>query len=154
MTSILHRLFLLVVLATMSSALLVACATEEPVPVPDELIGVWVTDDVRYEGRFLKLEAQKIHFGLGGDQASENPIINVETTLEDGTSIYRIHYLSPEGLEYSQTLYYEPRSGEMRYKNRPSVIWKKVELEIEPAEAARLGLEADTSGSADYSEQG
>ena len=153
MTSILHRLFLLVVLATISGVLVVGCATEEPVPVPDELIGVWVTDDVRYEGRFLKLEAQKIHFGLGGDQASENPIINVETTREDGKSIYRIHYLSPEGLEYSQTLYYEPSSGEMRYKNRPSVVWKKVALEIEPAESAKLGLEAESSDSADYSQQ-
>jgi hypothetical protein len=112
-----------------------ACAPPEPTEVPEELIGVWVTGDPRYEGRFLKLEPRTIHFGMGGDQASENPIIEVETIQEEGTSIYRIHYLSPEGLEYTQSLNYDPARGEIRYKNRPSVVWKRVEIAIEAADS-------------------
>jgi hypothetical protein len=127
---------------------LVGCAGQEPGQVPDELIGVWVTDDHRYQGRFLKLEAGTIHFGMGEDQASENPIIDVETIQEGETSIYRIRYLSPEGLEYTQSLYYEPESEKIRYKSRPSVVWKRVEIEIEAAESAQSGLEADGSDSA------
>jgi hypothetical protein len=131
-----------------------ACAEPEPSEVPEELIGVWVTDDPRYEGRFLKLEPRKIHFGMGGDQASENPIVEVETIQEEGMSIYRIHYLSPEGLEYTQSLNYDPESGEVRYKNRPSVVWKRVEIEIEATESARSGFSADGSDSAAELEQG
>ncbi len=153
MTSILSRLLFLTVLSVMSGAL-VGCAAQEPGQVPDELIGVWVTDDLRYQGRFLKLEPRTIHFGMGGDQASENPIIDVETIQEEGTSIYRIRYLSPEGLEYTQSLYYEPKSEEIRYKNRPSVVWKRVEIEIEAAESARSGLDVDGSDSAAELEQG
>lgn len=130
------------------------CTQPEPAEIPEELIGVWVTDDQRYEGRFLKLEARTIHFGIGGDQATENPIIDVETIQEEGTSIYRIHYLSPEGLEYSQTLNYDPESEEIRYKNRPSVVWKRVEIEIEAAESARSNLEADGSNPVASLEQG
>jgi len=117
------------------SGALVGCAAQEPGQVPDELIGVWVTDDHRYQGRFLKLEARTIHFGVGEDQASENPIIDVETIQEGGTSIYRIRYLSPEGLEYTQSLYYEPKNGKIRYKNRPSVVWRRIDIEIEAAES-------------------
>ena len=129
------RLLHLVVVSVIGSVV-VGCAPQEPPEVPKELIGVWITDDPRYEDRFLKLEERTIHFGIGGDQASENPIIDVEELPVEGSIIYRIKYLSPEGLEYSQSLYYDQQSEEIRYKSRPSVVWKRVEIEIKPAESA------------------
>jgi hypothetical protein len=118
-------------------SVVVGCAPQEPPEVPKELIGVWITDDPRYEDRFLKLEKRTIHFGIGGDQASENPIIDVEELPVEGSIIFRIKYLSPEGLEYSQSLYYDQQSEEIRYKSRPSVVWRRVEIDIKPAESAQ-----------------
>jgi hypothetical protein len=132
----LTRLLLLAVVSAMCSMVL-GCAPQEPSEVPEKLVGVWITDDPRYEGRFLKLEPRKIHFGLGGDQATENPIIDVEELPGEGNTIYRIKYLSPEGLEYSQSLYYDPSNEEIRYKSRPSVVWRRADIEIKPTDSAQ-----------------
>jgi hypothetical protein len=136
MPSKLTRFLLLAVVSAMCSGLY-GCAPEESPEVPAELQGVWITDDPRYDDRFLKLEKDTIHFGMGGDQATENPIIDVEELPVEGSIVYRIKYLSPEGLEYSQSLYYDQQSEEIRYKSRPSVVWKRVEIEIKPAESAQ-----------------
>ena len=130
--------FLILALVSVICGVVSGCAPQEPTEVPEELIGVWITDDPRFEERFLKLEKRAIHFGLGGDQATESPVIDVEElpTAEDGTTIYRIRYVSPEGLEYTQSLYYHRGNAEIRYRNRPSVVWRRVDIEIQPAEPA------------------
>lgn len=123
-----------------TSAFVVACAPRGPAEVPEELLGVWITDDPRYEDRFLKLEKRKIHFGMGGNEATEAPIIGLEELSERGALVYRIKYLSPDGLEYTQSLYYDRSTGELRYKNRPSVVWRRVEIEIKPEESAQSSM--------------
>ncbi|MGB3564224.1 MAG: hypothetical protein WBH85_00965 [Thermoanaerobaculia bacterium] len=88
----------------------------------------------------MKLEERAIHFGLGGDQAIENPVIGVESEpSEDGHILYRIRYLSPEGFEYVKPLFYDAERGEIRYRNRPSVVWKRADFDIKPAQALGLG---------------
>ena len=138
MPSKLKRFLVLAVVAATCSVVY-SCAPQEPSEVPEELVGVWLTEDQRYEGRFLKLEPRMIHFGLGGDQATENPIVDVEELLGEGATVYRITYLSPEGLEYSQSLYYDPSSKEIRYKSRPSVVWRRADIEIKATDSAESG---------------
>jgi len=140
MCSKLTRLLLLVVVSAIFSVV-VGCATQEPPEVPEELIGVWITDDPRFQDRFLKLEKQAIHFGLGGDKASENPVVGVEMELEEaGKAVYRIRFLSPEGVEFRKTLSYDPNQDVIRYKSRPSVVWKRSNVEIRPATEISMDL--------------
>lgn len=98
---------------------------------------MWISDAPGWEDRFLKLEERAIHFGLGGDQAIENPVIDVESEpAKDGRTLYRIKYLSPEGLEYVKPLFFDAERREIRYRNRPSVVWKRADFDIKPAEAS------------------
>ena len=123
---------------------MVACARQEPTYVPDELIGVWVTEAPGWEQRFLKLERRSIHFGMGDDQASSNPVLSVEQTPEEGKILYQIKFLSPEGFEYSKPLYYDPARKEITFKNRPGVVWTKTDLEVRPAfQASSLAARGD-----------
>ena len=134
------RLFLFVVVVAICSVV-VGCAPKPPLEIPEELIGVWITEAPGWEDRFLKLEERAIHFGIGGDQAIENPVIGVESEpSEEGHTLYRIKYLSPEGFEYVKPLFYDAERGEIRYRNRPSVVWKRADFDIKPAQA--LGLTA------------
>ena len=109
---------------------MVGCARQEPTYVPNELIGVWVTEAPGWEDRFLKLEKRTIHFGMGGNQASENPVVAVERQLHQGRVLFRIKFLSPQGLEYTKQLFYDPGRDELRYANRPNVVWKKAEGDV------------------------
>src|ERR1035441_4705329 len=34
--------------------------------LPGQMVGEWRTDEPRYHGRFIKLEADRVTFGLGG----------------------------------------------------------------------------------------
>ena len=129
----LPRLLLLSVVSAMCSWAL-GCGPQEPSEVPDELIGVWMTAAPGWEDRFLKLEKRAIHFGIGGDQAMVGPVIGVETEPFQGATLYRIKYLSPDGGEFTKPIYYDAKEDELRYRNRPNLIWKRVDIDIDPAD--------------------
>jgi len=51
--------------------ILAGCDGRGPQTLPQQILGEWRTEDARYQGRFLKVEADQITFGLGGAAPDE-----------------------------------------------------------------------------------
>src|SRR5258705_2445420 len=107
--------------------LLAGCAWRDPKTVPGQMVGEWRTDEPRYNGRFLRLEADRITFGLGGvapDKAEH--VERVRMTPRDNPTEYAIHLKSADGTTDSIALQFTTQNGgELRIKSQPKVVWKR-----------------------------
>jgi hypothetical protein len=93
-------------------------------PIPTELIGLWTSDDPRYEDRSLAIGIETISFGLGGGlrvayraQGSER-----ESDAADG-ELYRLYYDSPGEPERALSLRIAT-PGRLRIENH-SELWTR-----------------------------
>jgi len=96
--------------------------------VPDELIGIWVTDDPDYSDRPFEIKRDTVIFelGLGYFDFDVFPIANVEKIDSEERILYTIYYLIPSGIEFQFSFYYTPTNGgEIRFKNQPEMRWTK-----------------------------
>ncbi len=96
--------------------------------VPEELIGVWVTDDPRYVDHPFEIKKDTLIFeqGLGFFDFDVFPIGDLEKMDEDGNTLYIIHYLLPAGRKFEFSFYYAPtEGGVIRFKNQPEMKWTK-----------------------------
>jgi hypothetical protein len=96
--------------------------------VPEELIGVWVTDDPKYVDHPFEIKKDTLIFeqGLGFFDFDVFPIGNLEKMDEDGNTLYIIHYLLPAGRKFEFSFYYAAtEGGVIRFKNQPEMKWTK-----------------------------
>ena len=96
--------------------------------VPEELIGVWVTDDPRYVNHPFEIKKDTLIFeqGLGFFDFDVFPIGNLEKIDKDGNTLYIIHYLLPAGRKFEFSFYYaSTEGGVIRFKNQPEMKWTK-----------------------------
>jgi hypothetical protein len=108
--------------------LLSAVQCSKAKPVPDELIGTWVSSDPRYADRPMELRKETIIFehGEGYFDFKVYAVVNVEKKIEEYDTLYIITYEIPDGLKYKLSFYYtEDAGGTIRYKNQPEVVWTK-----------------------------
>jgi hypothetical protein len=107
--------------------LLAGCAWRDPKTLPGQMVGEWRTDEPRYNGRFLRLEADRITFGLGGvapDKAEH--VERVRMVPRDNPTEYTVHLTSTEGTTDSIALQFTAeRGGELRIKSQPKVVWRR-----------------------------
>src|SRR5437016_7882758 len=92
--------------------LLVGCAWRDPKTLPGQMVGEWRTDEPRYNGRFLRLEADRITFGLGGvapDKAEH--VERVRMTPRDNPTEYTVHLTSTDGTTDSIALQFTTQNG-------------------------------------------
>jgi hypothetical protein len=78
--------------------------------LPGQMVGEWRTDEPRYHGRFIKLEADRVTFGLGGlgpDKAEH--IERIKMTPRDNPT----DQFTPQN------------GGELRLKSQPTIVWKR-----------------------------
>jgi hypothetical protein len=96
--------------------------------VPEELIGVWVTDDPKYVDYPFEIKKDTLIFeqALGYFDFDVFPIVNVEKSDTDGDALYIIYYLLPAGRKFEFSFYYTPtEGGVIRFKNQPEMKWTK-----------------------------
>jgi hypothetical protein len=99
-----------------------------PTLLPDELVGVWMTSDPRYQDRFLDISKVTIIFGTGKDNIDTYFISNVEKTVQDKAILYTVHFHNPKGLEDKVSFYYDPQNGNtIRFKNQKQIAWTNQE---------------------------
>ncbi len=107
--------------------LLAGCDWRGPKTLPGQMVGEWRTDEPRYQGRFLRLETDRITFGLGGvapDKAEQ--VERVRMTPRDNPTEYAIHVKSADGTTDSIALQFTTQNGgELRIKSQPKVVWKR-----------------------------
>ena len=96
--------------------------------VPEELIGVWVTDDPRYVDHPFEIKKDTLIFeqGLGYFDFDVFSIVDLEKMDADGDTLYIIHYLIRAGRKFEFSFYYAPtEGGVIRFKNQPEMKWTK-----------------------------
>ena len=96
--------------------------------VPEELIGVWVTDDPKYADHPFEIKKETLIFeqGQGYLDFDVFPIANLEKTDADGNTLYIIHYVLPAGKKFEFSFYYaSAEGGVIRFKNQPEMKWTK-----------------------------
>jgi hypothetical protein len=96
--------------------------------VPEELIGVWVTDDPKYADHPFEIKKETLIFeqGQGYLDFDVFPIVNLEKTDADGNTLYIIHYVLPAGKKFEFSFYYaSAEGGVIRFKNQPEMKWTK-----------------------------
>ena len=96
--------------------------------VPEELIGVWVTDDPKYVDHPFEIKKETLIFeqGLGYLDFDVFPIVDLEKKDANGSILYVIHYVLPAGKKFEFSFYYTPiEGGVIRFKNQPEMKWTK-----------------------------
>lgn len=95
--------------------------------LPGQMVGEWRTDEPRYHGRFIRLETDRVTFGLGGvgpDKAEHVERVNVAP--RDNPTDYTIRLTAGDGTPDSIVLQFTPQNGgELRLKNQPKIVWKR-----------------------------
>jgi len=96
--------------------------------VPEELIGVWVTDDPKYLDHPFEIKRNTLIFeqGLGYFDFAVFPIVDLEETDAGRDTLYIIYYLIPTGRKFEFSFYYAPtQGGVIRFENQPEMKWTK-----------------------------
>ncbi len=96
--------------------------------VPEELIGVWVTDDPKYLDNPFEIKRNTLIFeqGFGYFDFDVFPIVDLEKTDAGGDALYIIYYLIPAGRKFEFSFYYAAtEGGVIRFKNQPEMKWTK-----------------------------
>ncbi|MGD8255448.1 MAG: hypothetical protein PVJ11_09385 [Syntrophobacterales bacterium] len=96
--------------------------------VPEELIGVWVTEDPKYAEHPFEIKKETLIFeqGQGYLDFDVFPIVGLEKTDADGDTLYIIYYVLPAGKKFEFSFYYaSAEGGVIRFKNQPEMKWTK-----------------------------
>ena len=100
--------------------------------MPDELLGIWRTDNPAYKGRYMKCDPQFVVLGVGEDKPVPRKVVEITKASEGVETLYTLKTNEKDEGEYSFSFYYSPADGgTIRFKNQPQLIWKKGELEVE-----------------------
>lgn len=117
---------IVILLVTLAAMFGVRC--EQMLTVPEELVGVWVTEDPDYSDRPFEIKKNTVIFeqGLGYLDFDVYPIAEVNKTESEGQTLYIIYYTIPSGKKFEFSFYYSAANGgEIRFKNQPEMLWTK-----------------------------
>ncbi len=108
--------------------LLSGCSFWNKEPFPQELTGLWETDEPRYKGCSVEISEDQIIFSnLNEDYIDINTIKGVKKSVEENATVYHIDFENKEGLEYNFSLFYMKKGDKeiFHYKNQTDVLWVK-----------------------------
>jgi hypothetical protein len=106
--------------------LLSVAACSEDVPLPEELIGTYTTNEPRYAERYLDLAPDQIEFGLGEAGVSRHRIKSISLEQQDGKTLYVLAYAGQEGgTDYLRFFHDETRRDEIVLSNQTTITWSK-----------------------------
>lgn len=95
---------------------------------PKELIGIWKASDIRYRGTSFEIKKDAITFqDKNGDKNSYSIIeIKREFLPDKKWALYTLCYLDNNLKKMEFPFYFRSSDeGMIRFKNQPSLIWKK-----------------------------
>jgi len=114
--------------------LLWGCSPGGEESFPLELIGIWNTNEPRYDGCSIEIQNNQIIFSnIHEDHIEFNRIEKIKKSQKNGKTMYNIDFVNKEGLEFNISLVYMKTSKYevIFYKNQTDVLWIK---EDEPTE--------------------
>ncbi len=113
-------------------------------PVPEQLLGVWKTDNSAYADRYFEVRQDSIEVGQGEGNLSVQSIFRVDTKTQGGhisclirTYSFEPSYQAEDKHEEQWFFEYDPGGrGTIHLKSQPKVIWQK--------ETGNIGSSAST----------
>ena len=113
--------------AVIGSVLLVVglLSCQQPVSVPEELIGRWTTLAPGYKDRYLSITTSTITFGIGSGSADAQPIRQIDVSEQQSLILYTVVYGLDREDEQSLSFYYDPNQRVITFRNQPQLFWKK-----------------------------
>ncbi len=93
---------------------------------PHEIVGVWETEETRYDGCFFEIIDNKIIFSNSNEDYTDiNTITGIQKTVEQDKTLYLIEFENNEGLEFKCSLFYMKRGSRdwIQFKNQEKVQW-------------------------------
>jgi hypothetical protein len=93
--------------------------------LPDQLRGVWKTDEANHSDRFMELSLVSVSFGTGNGTVSTGFIQNLAVVPEGPRTLYTVTYRGDEG-DQELSFYYQPADATLRLKNQSGAVWRKV----------------------------
>jgi hypothetical protein len=117
-----YAVFFWVLAGLAALGLLGSSIRPKPNDVPEELRGVWKTNEPAHADRFMELSVVSVSFGTGNATVSTGFIQKIETSPQGPRTLYTITY-TDEGEERNLSFFYEPASRTLRLKNQDRVAW-------------------------------
>ena len=94
--------------------------------LPDNLVGVWRTNDIRYRGRSMKLsrDSAVIETGVGNPNKETVESVKIQPAGEE--TDYSIKCRSSDGTEHLLSLRFSPKwGGELRLTHQQNTVWRR-----------------------------
>jgi hypothetical protein len=110
-----------------SGILLGGGACSDPELLPEELLGVWVTDAPAYAERSFTLRRDSVKFetGQGGQSGGRIKGLGVKWDRSRNATLYTVEYETRVG-ELSFPFYYVERDQPViLFKNQPGIQWTR-----------------------------
>ena len=106
-----------------------ACRETRNRNVPEELLGIWTTNDPRYEDRYFELTTEATMIVGTGEGNSDTYIItNIESVTVSALTDYTLSYFKNAGNEYKFRFRYDPfDNGIIRFVNQKALKWRRKE---------------------------
>ena len=105
---------------------LLGCTPRPTQGLRPDLIGVWKTEDPKYQDRFFQFEPQTLILGIGEERRTTYRIQSVGASLDRFGTLYTVAYWDPqEGMLATFAFYYDPVSGVIRLNNQDRIEWRK-----------------------------
>ena len=104
---------------------------DQSVPtLPRQVTGTWRTSEPKYDGRFMKLDGDRITFGMGGTAPDRTEMVQrVNMTPQDHPTDYEVKLKMPDGSPDSIILQFTDQfGGELRLKSQPKIVWSRTIL--------------------------
>jgi hypothetical protein len=109
-----------------------ACHHEKVIDVPDQMVGIWVTDNQKYEDCFVKLTKTMVYFRTKDGEVDSYEIKKVTEAKNPKihTKSYTITYKNEDGLKYEMTIDWKDKEKTLSFKDQKDVIWEKVKVGV------------------------
>lgn len=119
-------LLLCILMAVTVFTTLVVIYFPKTTPIPNELIGVWITSSPKYAKRFFAIKKDSLIFGTSKLLNDHGIISKINKTVQDESILYAIDYESGQDGKQQFSFFYDPVNRTIRFKNKKQTEWKKI----------------------------
>ena len=108
--------------------ILTASSCVSQTQLPDELLGTWKTEALKYKDTFFEMKTGLLVLGTKADEVQSFTITKVERKKlrEEEWVLYTVFYQNDSLQKFEFPLYYNPaKNGVIRFKNQENLVWKK-----------------------------
>jgi hypothetical protein len=94
--------------------------------LPIDLMGVWITDDERYQQCYMKIDENSIVFGNKQGPIESGIVQKITLSQKDSAQIFNVQYENQNGIVFTLNIVFCNKSGgTMWFQHQPQVVWRR-----------------------------